>query len=141
MPAPQERISGSVLEYLDDHGNVIMSIDGAARSVSIPAGSSFVGAIPTADLAPAAVTKGKLAGGFSHVDIVAGVDETGTPSIAVTGIAVGDELVAVIVLASAASIATATKRANADFTIAADALTVAAHAANNAANQYLIFWN
>jgi len=170
--AVQTRVQGSVLEFLDDRGNVIAAFDGAARSLTIPAGATFDGAIATADIADdsvtnakiaadavsptelatdavesakikgAAVTKAKLAGGFAHVDVVAGVNETVTPSIAVSGIAVGDELIAVIVFVTTdAVLATMTKRANADFTIAAGALSVGANAANNTDNQYLIIWN
>ncbi len=70
--------------------------------------------------------------------LVDGQDETGTPAITVTGIAVGDALVSFLVLATKASIATAAYRALSDFTITADTLTVGANAANNTNNQYLI---
>src|SRR6187549_1083554 len=43
--------------------------------------------------------------------LVDGQDETGTPAITVTGIAVGDALVSFLVLATKASIATAAYRA------------------------------
>jgi len=99
------------------------------------------GGVVEADIGAAAVTKTKLAGGFSKCAVVAGQDETGDTTIPVTGMAVGDELVTVLVLTTAAAIATMAQRANADFTVGAGVLNVVANAVNNAAQQYLIFWN
>jgi len=138
----QTRVTGSVLEYLDDVGRVIMAIDGAQRKVYVASGASAdfpAGEIATADLAAASVTKAKLAGSFLKFVVKDGQDEA-TPAITVTGIAVGDELVFFGVLASKASIATLAARALTDFTITADTLTVGANAANNASNQYFIVY-
>lgn len=70
--------------------------------------------------------------------LVDGQDETGDTTITVTGIAVGDVLVSVAVLATKAAISTIAFRALTDFTITADTLTIGANAANNTNNQYLI---
>lgn len=94
-------------------------------------------AVVTAKILNANVTKTKLAGGFAHDDIIAGVDETMVAEITVAGMAVGDELVSVIVWAAGVP----TKRANADFTVAGGKLSVVANAANNAANKYEVVWN
>ena len=99
------------------------------------------GGVAEADIAAAAVTKTKLAGGFSKMERVAGQDETGDTTIPVAGLAAGDELVGVLVFATAAAIATMVQRANADFTVGAGNLTVVANAANNTGNIYLIIWN
>jgi len=95
-------------------------------------------AVTTGLLAAAAVTKAKLAGGFSKIEIVAGQDETGDTTIPVTGMAVGDELVALLVQDGTSGVLT--QRALADFTVGAGVLTVGANAANNAANKYVITW-
>jgi hypothetical protein len=70
--------------------------------------------------------------------LVAGQDEVGDDTIPITGIAVGDVLISVLVLTTAASIATAAFRALTDFTISAGVLTVGANPADNTNNQYLI---
>lgn len=89
-----------------------------------------------AKVAANTLTGDKLATGIDREEVVAGVDETGTPAIAVTGIAVGDELVSVLVNNSGVL----SQRALADFTVAAGQLDVVGNAANNASNQYLIRW-
>lgn len=71
---------------------------------------------------------------------VAGQDETGDTTIPVTGMAAGDQILAVFVLTTAAAIATLAQRATADFTAGAGVMNVVANAANNTNNQYLIFW-
>lgn len=73
--------------------------------------------------------------------LVAGQDETGDTTIPVTGMVVGDELHSVIVLTTAASIASAASRAITDFTVGAGVINVVANAANNTNNQYLIHWS
>lgn len=95
--------------------------------------------VDSAQLAAAGVIKTKLAGSFSKSQLVAGQDETGDTTIPVTGLAVGDELVAVFVQDGVTGVWT--QRANADFTVGAGNLTVVANAVNNAANKYVIFWN
>jgi len=97
--------------------------------------------VSNAKLAAAAVTKDKLAGGFAKIAVVAGQDETSDTTIPVTGMAAGDEIVGVLVLTTAASIATLAARAAADFTAGAGNMNVVANPANNTNNQYVIFWN
>jgi hypothetical protein len=99
-----------------------------------------ISSIATAEIAAGAVTGAKLGTGILKVDLVAGQDETSDTTIPVTGMAVGDEIAAVLVLTTAASIASAAKRAVTDFTAAAGNVTVGANAANNTNNQYLIIW-
>lgn len=82
----------------------------------------------------------QLATGVVKQTLLDGVDETSTPTYTITGMAAGDEVVGVIVLTTKASIATAAQRANADFTPGADALDVAANAADNSSNQLLVTW-
>jgi len=77
-------------------------------------------------------------GGGMQVSLLAGQNETGTPAITLTGIAVGDQLEAFLVFVGGTPAFAA--RALTDFTITANTLTVGANAANNAANQYLVFW-
>lgn len=97
------------------------------------------GSIGTTELANAAVTKAKLAGGFSKVSVVAGENEGSTHQITCTGMAVGDEVVAVLVLTTAASIATLAAHAG-TLTAAANKITPGTEV-NNTNNQYIIFWN
>jgi len=95
--------------------------------------------VGSAQIAAAAVLKTKLAGGFSKCSVVAGENETVTHQITVTGMAAGDEVVAVIVLTTAASIATLAAHAG-TFTAAAGKITPGTEV-NNTGNQYLVFWN
>lgn len=94
--------------------------------------------VTTAKIAAAAVTKAKLAGGFSKVSVVDGEDETTTHQITVTGMAVGDEVVAVMVLTTKASIATLAAHAG-TLTAASGKITPGTEV-NNTNNQYLVFW-
>jgi hypothetical protein len=93
-------------------------------------------AVTAPAIAAGAVGGSELATGIDHDDVVPGVDETMTPVIAVPVLAVGDELVSVLVNTAGVL----SERALADFTIGAAVLNVVANAANNAANQYLISW-
>lgn len=95
--------------------------------------------VTTAKIAAAAVDNTKLSGGFNKINIVAGQDETGDDTITLTGIAVGDELVAVFVEDGTSG--KWTRHVNADFTITANTLTIGANKANNSLNSYIIFWN
>jgi hypothetical protein len=89
--------------------------------------------ILAADDAPA-TGRWKREGGALKITTIAGQDETSDTTIPLTGLAVGDELLAVIVFASGVP----TARALTDFTISANTINVAANAANNAANKYLV---
>lgn len=95
-------------------------------------------AIATAVAAHSAVVSAVGTHGRLKQVLVDGQDEVGTPAITVTGIAVGDALVSVLVLATKAAISTAASRALTDFAITANTLTVGANPANNTNNQYLI---
>ncbi len=82
------------------------------------------------------LTGDKLGAGVIVQEVVAGQDETADDTIPVTGLAAGDELVGVIVVAAGVP----TQHVNADFTVGAGNLTVTANKANNAANAYIITW-
>lgn len=95
--------------------------------------------VGTAEIAADAVTKAELAGAFLKAELVAGQDETGDTTIPVTGSVAGDELVAVFVQNGTSGVLT--QRALADFTGPATGnITVAANAADNTSNFYLIIW-
>jgi hypothetical protein len=79
-------------------------------------------------------------GGSVKCSVVAGVNETVTPSITVTGMVAGDRIVAVLVFTTAASIATLAAKALADISAGAGVISVNANAANNSANQYVVIW-
>lgn len=77
--------------------------------------------------------------GVLRFSLVVGEDETSTHQITVSGMAVGDEVVSVLVYATAASIATAAAHAG-TFTAAAGKITPGTEV-NNTNNQYLVIWN
>ncbi len=81
------------------------------------------GAITATEIAAGAVTKAKLAGGFLKQTIVAGTNAAA--DVTVAAIAVGDELVSVFSLATAAAIATIADRTS-EYVVAAGKLTKAA---------------
>jgi hypothetical protein len=97
-----------------------------------------VSAVDSAQLASNAVTGAKFGTGIFKVSLVAGEDESSTHQITCTGMAVGDEVVQVLVLTTAASIATMAVHAGI-FTAAAAKITPGTEV-NNTNNQYLIFW-
>lgn len=101
------------------------------------------GAVDSAQIATGGVDKTHLSGGFLKTAVVAGQDETMDTTITVTGIAVGDEVVSVLVFdpgdGMGASIAV-TQRAAADFTVTANTLTIGANAADNTGNTYIVFY-
>ncbi len=78
--------------------------------------------------------------GIGRMTLVAGQDETGDTTITVTGMVAGDEVEQVLVVTTAASIASAAARAIADFSVGAGVLNIVANAANNTNNQYWISW-
>lgn len=121
--------SSGALQFLDPSGNVIVSIDGANRKVTVPSGSEL-----------------EVAGNIDFqaqvfdVYLADGQDETMDTTIPVTGLTTADVVTACLVLATKASIATVTKRAASDFSVTAtDEITVGANAANNTNNQYVFF--
>lgn len=79
-------------------------------------GRIMPGKVGTAELADAAVTKPKLAGGIIKRALVAG---GAAGNITVTGIAVGDELIAVLHLVGAATTMTNLTDLTAEFTVSA----------------------
>jgi hypothetical protein len=113
----------------------------AAKIAADAVGSSEIAtdAVGSAEIAADAVTKAELAGAFLKAELVAGQDETGDTTIPVTGSVAGDELVGVFVQDGTSGVLT--QRALADFTGPATGnITVAANAANNTGNFYLIIW-
>lgn len=96
-------------------------------------------AVATGKIADEAVAGSKILDGIFRTELVAGVDETMTPSIAVTGLAAGDELVEVLVFDPTGPSSFA-QRALADFTVGAAALAVVGNAADNTGHQYHIRW-
>jgi hypothetical protein len=109
------------------------------RSLDQFAINSRTGCVKETDLAAGAVTKTKMGTGILKVSLVTGEDETSTHQITCTGMAAGDEVVQVLVLTTAASIATMAVHAGV-FTAAAAKITPGTEV-NNTNNQYLIFWN
>jgi len=107
------------------------------KEPSITASTTLgTGAVSASEIADAAVTKSKLAGGFSKVTLKAGA---AAGDIAVTGIAVGDELVSVIRIVDGAD-ATVLSDITSEFTIAAGKINNTA-GTNTTGNQLLVFWN
>jgi len=84
------------------------------------------------------LTGDKLATGVINVTVVAGEDETATHQITCAGMAAGDEVVTVLVLTTAAAIATMAKHAG-TLVAAAGKITTDTEV-NNTNNQYLIVW-
>lgn len=78
--------------------------------------------------------------GVSRCTLVAGQDEAADTTITVTGMVVGDEVSQVLVLTTAASIASAAARAITDFSVGAGVINVLANPVDNTNNQYVIFW-
>lgn len=77
--------------------------------------------------------------GVVRQTVAAGVSET-VADVTITGMAVGDEIVSVLVFATAAAIATMTQRAAGDFVPGAAKMVSTANKANNTGNQYLVTW-
>jgi hypothetical protein len=103
--------------------------------IRLPAGEALVATIAAAGTAGALNVYMQPVIIPKPVEVtIAGQDETGDTTITVTGLAVGDQLVSVVVFASGVP----THRALTDFTISANTLTIGANAANNAANKYLV---
>lgn len=90
-------------------------------------------------VAAAFITPAMNQGGATQVALLAGVDET-AGNVTVTGMTAADEINGVIVLTTAASIATAAVRAAGDFVPGSGAMVSTANKANNTGNQYLIVW-
>lgn len=91
----------------------------------------------SADLAKLLASKGFA--GVSKVSVVNGEDETTTHQITVTGMAVGDEVVQVLVFTTAASIATLAAHAG-TFTAASGKITPGTEV-DNTGNKYVVVWN
>ena len=94
-------------------------------------------ALGSSGLQPKSVLKTKLAGGFSKVTIADGT--ASATNVTVSGMAVGDELVSVLALATKASIATMADRTS-EYAVGAGVLTKAA-GTNETSNQLIIVWN
>jgi len=93
-------------------------------------------AVGSSALQPASVLKTKLAGGFQKIDLLAGA-AAGDHVIA--AIAVGDELVKVLHISTAASVATIADLTS-EFTVAAGKITNAL-GTDTSDDQLLVFWN
>jgi len=98
---------------------------------------SEIVALGSSGLQPKSVLKTKLAGGFSKVTIADGT--ASATNVTVSGMAVGDELVSVLALATKASIATMADRTS-EYAVGAGVLTKAA-GTNETGNQLIIVWN
>jgi hypothetical protein len=88
-------------------------------------------------LQPASVLKTKLAGGFSKVTIADGT--ASATDVTVSGMAVGDELVSVLALATKAAITSLADRTS-EYAVGAGKLVKAA-GENETSNQLIIVWN
>lgn len=88
-------------------------------------------------LQPASVLKTKLAGGFSKVTIADGT--ASATDVTVSGMAVGDELVSVLALATKAAITSLADRTS-EYVVGAGKLVKAA-GENETSNQLIIVWN
>ncbi len=97
---------------------------------------SEIVALGSSALQPDSVTKTKLAGGFSQISLLAG-GAAGDHVIA--AIAVGDELVKVLHISTAASVATIADLTS-EFTVAAGKITNA-EGTDTSDDQLLVFWN
>lgn len=84
------------------------------------------------------VSGAKLATGVVRQTVADGADETSTHLIPVTGMAAGDEVIAVLVFTTKASIATLAAHAG-TLTAAADGITPGTEV-DNTGNQYLVTW-
>jgi len=108
------------------------------RNVVVIGTSGLQGdSITTAKVPASTVTKTKLVGGFSKVTLAAGTNSGANVTIA--GIAVGDEVVAVLSFTTAAAIATVADR-TAEYVAGAGVLTKAA-GTDDRNNQLVVFWN
>lgn len=104
---------------------------------SFDAYGNFTAEINASEVGAGSITKTKLAGGASKVSVVAGEDETSTHKITCTGMAAGDEVVAVLVQDGTTKALTAHAGT---LTAAADKVTPGTEV-NNAANSYIVVWN
>lgn len=120
--------------------NSVIGLSGALDVADIPtlASVSTSAATTAAVAAHAAVVSAAGTHGLLKQILVAGQDETGDTTITVAGMVAADVIVSVLVLTTAASIATAAFRATTDFTTGAGVVNVVANAVNNTNNQYLI---
>ncbi len=126
----------TTIQVVNTHG-------GAVGSLDLPAGTIQTtdiadDAITAAKIAANAVTGSELATGVVKASVANGVNETTPTNIPVTGMAVGDEVIAVLVFTTAASIATLAAHAG-TFTAAAGGCTPGT-AVDNTGNQYVVFW-
>lgn len=122
----------------NDVNAVLVDIDAVTGLDAGSVGSAEIDAlaVATGDIAAAAVTKAKLAGGFSVVTVVDGT--AAATDVTVTGMAVGDELVKVLALTTKASIATLADRTS-EYTVQAGGLDKTA-GTDETNNQLIVFW-
>ena len=121
-----------------DNNTLAGAID--VQTLTIDTAQISDSAITTAKLDAAAVTKTKYAGSIQKVAVADGVDEAAA-DITITGMAVGDEITAVLVFTAKASIATMVLRPAGDFVAGSGKAVSTANKVDNTNNQYLIFWN
>ena len=142
LSAAFDKTSGHKHDGTDGNGAAIADTTALANATAAAYKAGFVSAdAPGRGLMAAGYLRGdKVATGLLTVELVNGQDETGDDTIPVTGLAVGDELVACFVYVTKAAISTKTQRALTDFTVGADNLTVVANKANNTNNQYEVWW-
>lgn len=125
--------AGSIVSGLKNDGS--LKIDEMAGIAILDFGTEPIGNVHKS----IGLTHSQMPSAMSKVSVVAGEDETTTNQITCPGMAVGDEVVAVIVLTTAASIATAALHAGT--MAAASGKITPGTKVNNTNNQYLIFWN
>ena len=111
---------------------------GALGAGTVGENNLAAGAVTAAKIGAGAVSGANLATAFLKVTVQAGENETSTNQITCNGMAVGDEVVAVLVLTTAASIATLAAHAG-TFTAAAGKITPGTKV-DNTNNQYVILW-
>lgn len=111
--------------------------EGHIRAAAVSAAKIATGAAAS-NIGANGVTGAMLNTGVVKQTVSDGVDETTPTNIGCTGMAVGDEVVSVIVFTTKASIATMAAHAG-TLTAAADGITPGTPV-DNTGNQYLITW-
>jgi hypothetical protein len=141
-------VPGTPLYASVSNGAVVISNTNTGRFVGFSLGSVTAGESETlkflkepsisasTTLGANSVTKNELSGGFSKVSLLAGAV---AGDHVITGIAVGDELVAVIRVVSSAGVTTLSD-ITAQFVVSAGKITNTG-GTDTSGNQLLVFWN
>lgn len=129
---PSVTLGTKIPNYVPGSMEAIPDQYGAVASEHLAAGAA-IGNFSTNSIANT-----YLAGNFAQVSVVDGEDETSTHQITCPGITSGDQVSAVLVFTTKASIATMAAHAG-TLTPTTDAITPGTEV-DNTGNQYLIFW-